>query len=153
MTMKPIAILILALLPLLSACYTTPGYYGGGYGYAPGSSFYSGFGFPYVYRNHYYRYGNNRPYKHPAHKGYLKRHRFHRPNFTSRHHFDRTIGANRGNDHHGLRQHSFNNDRYRGPGQRFKRGHYRTRPSIRGHHRGTGRSFGRGTSLSRGFRR
>lgn len=153
MIMKSFAILILAVLPLLSGCYTTPGYYGGGYGYAPGPSYYLGFGYPYDYRNHYYRYGNVRPYKHPTHKGYSKRHRFHRSNFTARHHFDRTIGENRGNDHHGFKQRSFNSGRYRGHGQHFKRGDYRSRQSIRGYHRGTSRSFGRGTSLSRGFRR
>jgi hypothetical protein len=153
MTMKPFTILILTFLPLLSGCYTTPGYYGGGYGYVPGPSYYLGFGYPYAYKNHDYRYGKFHPYKHPTHKGYSKRHRFHRPNVTPPYHFDRTIGKNRGHYHHGFKQRSFNRDRYRGSGQFFKRGHHSTRQNIRGHHRGTGRSFGRGTSFGRGFRR
>jgi hypothetical protein len=151
--MKSFAILILAVLPLLSGCYTTPGYYGGGYGYAPGPSYYLGFGYPYLYKNHYYRYGVVRPFKHPAYKGYSKHHRFHRPNFTSRRHLDRTIGKNRGNYHHGFKKRSYNRDRYRGSGLRFKRGHHGTRQNFKGHRRGSGRSFGRGTSFSRGFRR
>ena len=151
--MKPSAIFILAVLPLLSGCYTTPGYYGGGYGFAPGSSYYLGFGFPYIYKNHGYRYGTHRFYKHPTYKGYLPRYRFHRPNFTSRYHFDRTIGKSRGNHHHGFNQRSFDSDRYRGSGHRFKRGYHGTRQNIRGHHRGSGRRFGRGPSFIRGFRR
>jgi hypothetical protein len=153
MIMKTSAILIVAVLPLLLGCYATPGYYGGGYGYVPGSSYYFGFGYPDVYENYYYRYGNVRSYKHPTHYGYSKRHHFHRSNFASRHHFDRTIGENRGNYHHGFKQRSFYSDRYRGSGQHFNRGHHSTMQNIRGHHRGAGRSFGRGTSFSRGFRR
>jgi len=150
---KPFAILILAVLPLLTGCYTTPGYYGGGYGYVPGTSYYIGFGYPYVYKNHDYRYGNVHPYKHPTHEGFSKRHRFHRPNFIPRHHFDRTTEAYRGNHHRGIRQRSFNRYRYHGSGQRFKRGHHSTRQNFKGPHRGNGRTFGRGTSFSRGFRR
>ncbi|MEJ2476357.1 MAG: hypothetical protein P8Y40_02430 [Desulfobacterales bacterium] len=151
--MKPFTILILTFLPLLAGCYTTPGYYGGSYGYVPGPSYYLGFGYPYVYKNHDYRYGKFHPYKHPTHKGYSKRHRFHRPNVTPPYHFDRTIGKNRGHYHHRFKQRSFNRDRHRGSGHRFKRGHHSTRQNFKGHHRGNGRSFGRGTPFSRGFRR
>lgn len=151
--MKPFAILILAILPLLSGCYTTSAYYGGRYVYAPGPSYYLGFGYPYVHKNHYYRYGDVRPYKHFTRKGYFPRHRFHRPNLNPRRHFDRTIGKNRGSRHHGFRHRSLNRDRYRDYGQRFNRGHHSTRQNIRSHHRGTGPGFGRGTSYSRGFRR
>ena len=153
MIIKPLTILVLTVLPLITGCYTTSGFYGGGYGYAPGPSYYSGFGYPYVYKHHYYRYGDARPYRHPTHKGYLPRHRFHRPNLNPRHHFDRTTGKYRGNHHRGFKQRSFNRDRYRGSGQRFNRGHHSTGQNIKGHHRGTGRSFGRGTSFGRGFRR
>ena len=153
MIMKPIAILILSVLPLLSGCYTTPGYYGGSYGYAPAPSYYLGFEYPYVYKQHYYRYGNVHSYKNPYHKSYLPRHRFHRPSLNPRHHFDRKIGKYRGNHHRGFKQSSFNSDRYHGSGQRFKSGHHSTRQNFKGHHRGNGRSFGRGTSSSRGFRR
>ena len=151
--MKPLAILILVALPLLTGCYTTPGYYGGNYGYAPGPTYYLGFGYPYVYKHHQYHHGDVRPSKHPIHKGHLPRHRFHRPNLKPRLHFDRTTGAYRGNHHHGFKQRSFNRDHYRGSGQRFKRGHHGTRQNFKGHRRGTGRSFGRGASFGRGSRR
>ena len=151
--MKPFAILILVVLPLLTGCYTTPGYYGGNYGYAPGPTYYLGFGYPYAYKHQYYRHGDIRPYKQPIRKGHSPRHRFHRPNLKPRFHFDRTTGAYRGNLHHGFKQRSFNRDHYRGSGQRFKRGHHGTRQNFRGHRRGTGRSFGRGASFGRGSRR
>ena len=154
MIMKPLAIFILAALPLLAGCYTMPGYYGGNYGYAPGPSYYLGFGYPYVYKHYNYRHGDVRPYKHPIHKGHLPRHRFHRPNLNPRLHFDRSTGTYRGSHYRRFNQRSFNGDHhYRGSGQRFKRGHLGTRQNFRGNHIGTGRNSGRGTSFGRGFRR
>jgi hypothetical protein len=152
--MKPLAILILGVLSLLTGCYTTPGYYGGNYGYAPWPTYYLGFGHPFVYKHHYDRHGDVRPSKLPIHKGYLPRHRFYRPNLKPRLHFDRTNGKYRGSHYRRFNQRSFNGDhQYRGSGQRFKRGHLGTKQNFRGNHISTGRNPGRGTSFGRGIRR
>ena len=199
--MKPLAILILAALPLLTGCYTTPGYYGAGYGYVSGSPYYYGgsygyvsgspyyygrkhgyvsrppylgFGYPYAFKHHY-RHRGVRSHKHSIRKGHSPYHRFHRPNFKSRPHFNRATREYRGSQKHRFKQRSLRRYHYRGTGQGFKRGHngtgqgfrrghngtgqgFRrghngTRQGFRGHRRGTGRSFGRGTSFGRGFRR
>jgi hypothetical protein len=165
MIMKPLAILILTALPLLAGCYTTPGYYGGSYGYVSGSPYYYGrhygyvyrplylgFGYPYAYKHHY-RHSGVRSRKHPIHKGYSPHHRFHRPNFKSRPHFNRATGTYRGSPKNRFKQRSFSRHHYHGSGQGFRSGYRGTRQSFRGHRRGTGRSFGRGTSFGRGFRR
>lgn len=164
MLMKPSAILILAALPLFMGCYTTPGYYGGSYGYVPGSPYYYGrsygyvyrppylgFGYPYAYKHHFR--SGVRLHNHPTYKGRSPRHRFHRPDLNPRYHFDRTAGTQRGSHHHRFKQRSFNRDHYRGSGQRFNRDDFGTRPKFRGNHIGTGRNSGRGTSFGRGFRR
>ena len=163
--MKPLAILILAALPLLTGCYTTSGYYGGSYGYEAGSSYYYGgsygyvsrppylgFGYPYAYKHHY-RHSGIRSHKYPIRKGHSPHHRFHRPNFKSRHHFIRATATYRGSQKHRFKQRSFCRHHYRGSGQGFRRGHHGTRQNFRGHRLGTGRSFGRATSFGRGFRR
>ena len=163
--MKPLAILILVVLPILTGCYTTPGYYGGSYGYVSGSPYYYGgrygyvsrppylgFGYPYAYKHHY-RHSGIRSHKHPIRKGHLPRHRFHRPNLKPRFHFDRATGTYRGSQKHRFKQRSFSRHHYRGSRQDFRRGHHGTRQSFRGHRRGTGRSFGRGASFGRGSRR
>ena len=188
--MKLLAILILVVLPLLEGCYTAPGYYGGGYGYVSGSPYYYGgsygyvsgspyyyggsygyvsrppylgFGYPYAFKHHY-RHNGVRSHKHPIRKGHSPNHRFHRPNFKSRPHFNRATGTYRGSQKHRFKQRSLSRYHYRGTGQGIRRGHHGTRQGIRrghhgtrqgfsGHRRGTGRSFGRGTSLGRGFRR
>jgi hypothetical protein len=108
MIMKLLAILILAALPLLTGCYTTPGYYGGNYGYMSGSPYYYGgsygygsgssyyygrkhgyvyrppylgFGYPYAYKHHH-RHSGVRSHKHPIRKGHSPHHRFHRPTIS-----------------------------------------------------------------------
>ena len=197
MIMKLLAILILVVLPLLGGCYTAPGYYGGGYGYVSGSPYYYGgsygyvsrppylgppylgppylgFGYPYAFKHHY-RHNGVRSHKHPIRKGHSPNHRFHRPNFKSRPHFNRATGTYRGSQKHRFKQRSLSRYHYRGTGQGIRRGHrgtgqgirrghrgtgqgirrghHGTRQGFRGHRRGTGRSFGRGTSFGRGFRR
>ena len=127
--MKPLAILILAALPLLTGCYTTSGYYGGRYGYEAGSSYYYGgsygyvsrppylgFGYPYAYKHHY-RHSGIRSHKYPIRKGHSPHHRFHRPNFKSRHHFNRATATYRGSQKHRFKQRSFSRHHYRGSGR------------------------------------
>lgn len=166
MVMKPPALLILTVLPLLVGCYTTPGYYGGSYGYVSGSPYYYGrsygyvsrppyylgIGYPYAYKHHY-RHSGVRSHKHRIHKGHSARHRLHRPNFKPRIHSNRNTGTYRGSQKHRFKQRSFSRHHSRGSGQGFRRGHHGTRQNFRSHHRGTGRNFGRGTSFGRGFRR
>jgi hypothetical protein len=153
MLMKPPAILILTALPLFMGCYTTPGYYGGSYGYVSGPPFYRGVGYAGVYEHHYHRHSGVGPHNHPPYKGRSPRHRFHRPDLNPRYHFDRTTGTQRGSDYHRFRQRSLNRDHYHGSGQRFNRDDLGTSQKFSGHHIGTGRNVGRGTSFGRGFRR
>lgn len=153
MLMKPPAIFVLAALPLFMGCYTTPGYYGGSYGYVSGPPYDIGYGYAGVYTHHYHRHDGVRLHKHPIYKGRSPRHRFHRPDLNPRSHFDRTTGRHRGSHYYRFKQPSLKRDHYRGSGQRSNRGHLGTRQKFRGNHIGTGRNFGRGTSFGRGFRR